>query len=596
MGDDGIRVMVRFRPLVEREKGGKKKKGKIPQVWKPRNVSNEKVKYCNSISVPNPGGEGTDPMKWKRTPFTFDRVFDEKSTQEEVYERVGRPLVNEVARGYNCTLMAYGQTGCLAPRTQVKMYAGGTKSACDIVVGDVLVGDDRKPRHVLKLFSGVDSMYRISSEQPDEPGYVVNQEHILTLDLRGDLVDIKVTDYLALSMAKRRRYRGVRVGGDKSSRYGIRVTTEGFDEYFGFMLDENHRFLLWDGTVTHNSGKTHSMMGYHDRDSTRNHPDTGIIPRVIRDMFLKMEEEKEAVDFSVCVSYVEIYNEQINDLLDTTKTKLELHESRDGRVYIKDCTETMATTCEDVLHIIVEGEKNRKVASTKMNDTSSRSHAVLILKLTQENRSTATKKFSRLFLVDLAGSEQVKRTGATGQTFKEATHVNGSLSALNNVISALTEKSDHVPYRNSHLTRMLSDSLGGNSKTVLLMACSPAFDSIRETHTTLRFGSRAKKIKNRPTVNKEISKGEFKRLLREMKSEMAGLQSDWDKAVIVLQMYDIPMHELRAIDPSCPPEKKSLIPRKREEKVPKEDEDLSMFQTDNVVVFGSEVFIFEPQD
>lgn len=149
-----------------------------------------------------------------------------------------------------------------------------------------------------------------------------------------------------------------------------------------------------------------------------------------------------------------------------------------------------------------------------MNEQSSRSHSVFILHLTQNNTKDLSCKSGKLFLVDLAGSEKVEKTGATGNTLKEAQRINKSLTTLGLVIKHLTDrKSTHVPYRDSKLTRMLQDSLGGNSKTCLIITCSPSSFNEEETISTLRFGQRAKKIKNKPKINKEYSIEELKLLL-----------------------------------------------------------------------------------
>lgn len=273
------------------------------------------------------------------------------------------------------------------------------------------------------------------------------------------------------------------------------------------------------------SGKTHSMMGQQGT------PQAGIIPRITEAIFNAIEEADEAIEFTVKVSYVEIYTEKIRDLLTPSKDNLRIRESGVG-IWIEDVTEVYVASIEEVLGIMEQGMTNRAVAATQMNADSSRSHSVFMLTLGQRNTKTGTKKGAKLFLVDLAGSEKVEKTGAAGQTLKEAQHINKSLSALGNVINALTTPGKkHIPYRDSKLTRLLSDSLGGNSKTCLVITGSPCDYNAEETLSTLRFGARAKTIKNRAVVNEEKSVEEYKRLLQNAYMKIAAQ----DKLIIALE-------------------------------------------------------------
>jgi kinesin family protein 5 len=158
------------------------------------------------------------------------------------------------------------------------------------------------------------------------------------------------------------------------------------------------------------------------------------------------------------------------------------------------------------------GNENRSIGYTDMNAQSSRSHSVFIVTVTSENSVSLVKKTGKLYLVDLAGSEKIAKTGAVGQTLEEAKTINKSLSTLGLVINSLTDgKSTHVPYRDSKLTRVLQESLGGNSRTALIITCSPARDNEEETTSTLKFGQRAKNIKNKPKMNKDESMAELKK-------------------------------------------------------------------------------------
>jgi kinesin family protein 5 len=259
------------------------------------------------------------------------------------------------------------------------------------------------------------------------------------------------------------------------------------------------------------AGKSYSMMGGSIDDAEQK----GIIPRITEQIFTAIQHGSDSVDWLLRVSYMEIYMEQIRDLLKPTSSNLPIHEEKGKGVYVKGLSELYVQSAEEVYEIMRVGGDARKVASTNMNQESSRSHSIFVINVEQENRETKSKKSGTLFLVDLAGSEKVGKTGASGQTLEEAKKINKSLSALGMVINALTDgKSSHVPYRDSKLTRILQESLGGNSRTTLIICCSPSSYNDQETLSTLRFGTRAKAIKNKAKVNAEISPAELKAIIK----------------------------------------------------------------------------------
>ena len=218
------------------------------------------------------------------------------------------------------------------------------------------------------------------------------------------------------------------------------------------------------------SGKTHTMQGPSIDDIETQ----GIIPRMVRTVFNRIETASEAIEFTVKVSMIEIYMERIKDLIDPTKDNLRIHEEKSKGVYIGDLCEKYVVDDQEVYDLMKLGNSNRSVAHTMMNAESSRSHSIFILTVTQNNTEDLSCKTGRLYLVDLAGSEKIQKTGAFGQTLEEAKMINKSLTTLGKVIMALTDKRQtHVPYRESKLTRILSESLGGNSKTCLIVTCSP---------------------------------------------------------------------------------------------------------------------------
>uniref|UniRef100_A0A672Q5S3 Kinesin-like protein n=1 Tax=Sinocyclocheilus grahami TaxID=75366 RepID=A0A672Q5S3_SINGR len=228
------------------------------------------------------------------------------------------------------------------------------------------------------------------------------------------------------------------------------------------------------------SGKTHTMEGnLHDTDAM------GIIPRIVQDIFNYIYSMDENLEFHIKVSYYEIYLDKIRDLLDVSKTNLSVHEDKNRVPYVKGCTERFVCSPEEVMDTIDEGKSNRHVAVTNMNEHSSRSHSIFLINVKQENTQTEQKLSGKLFLVDLAGSEKVSKTGAEGAVLDEAKNINKSLSSLGNVISALAEGSTYVPYRDSKMTRILQDSLGGNCRTTIVICCSPSSYNESETKSTL---------------------------------------------------------------------------------------------------------------
>ncbi|KAF9264665.1 kinesin heavy chain [Marasmius fiardii PR-910] len=258
------------------------------------------------------------------------------------------------------------------------------------------------------------------------------------------------------------------------------------------------------------SGKTFTMMGADiDSDELK-----GIIPRITEQIFQSIVESDAHLEYLVKVSYMEIYLEKIRDLLAPQNDNLQVHEEKSRGVYVKNLSDYYVSSAREVYEIMRTGGAARVVSSTNMNAESSRSHSIFLITINQKNTETGAQKTGNLYLVDLAGSEKVGKTGASGQTLEEAKKINKSLSALGMVINALTDpKVKYIPYRDSKLTRILQESLGGNSRTTLIINCSPSSYNEAETLSTLRFGIRAKTIKNSARVNTEMSPLELKGLL-----------------------------------------------------------------------------------
>lgn len=244
------------------------------------------------------------------------------------------------------------------------------------------------------------------------------------------------------------------------------------------------------------AGKSYTMFG------GPNSP--GIIPRISHHIFSHIDNSSSDTEYTVEVSCMEIYMEQIRDLLNPTATEFSIHEDKDNGVYVKGLSHAYVTNETEFEEIVSLGNKHRSISATHMNTDLSRSHVIVRISITQKLEQEIVR--SNLFLIDLAGSEKIDRTGAKGQNLEEAKKINLSLSSLGQVINSLTDPTaTHIPYRDSKLTRILQESLGGNSRTTLIINISPAVASAAETISTLRFGARAKKIKNTAHVNSEPS-------------------------------------------------------------------------------------------
>ncbi|XVE49142.1 hypothetical protein DITRI_Ditri01bG0058600 [Diplodiscus trichospermus] len=285
------------------------------------------------------------------------------------------------------------------------------------------------------------------------------------------------------------------------------------------------------------SGKTYTMLGEIEDLELKPSPQRGMTPRIFEFLFARIQAEEEIrrdekLKYNCKCSFLEIYNEQITDLLDPSATNLLLREDVKKGVYVENLSEFEVETVSDILKLLTQGSLNRKVAATNMNRESSRSHSVFtcVIESRWENDSTTNLRFARLNLVDLAGSERQKTSGAEGERLKEAASINKSLSTLGHVIMILVDvahgKPRHVPYRDSKLTFLLQDSLGGNSKTMIIANVSPSICCATETLNTLKFAQRAKLIQNNAVVN-EDSTGDVIALenqIRLLKEELSALK------------------------------------------------------------------------
>ncbi|RLU20803.1 hypothetical protein DMN91_007417 [Ooceraea biroi] len=314
----------------------------------------------------------------------------------------------------------------------------------------------------------------------------------------------------------------------------LRKRSDGFDRVFDASATNENVFSTivkpivdaavngFNGTVCAygqtSSGKTYTMIG------TSKEP--GIIPLAVDHIFDAVANTPER-EFSLRVSYFEIYNERVNDLLSENVVELKMYKDTNDQVFVK-CTEKVANSPENVMIIMNEGNTNRRIGKTNMNECSSRSHT--IFRITIESReaeadSDGATQVAQLNLVDLAGSARARQTGATGVRFKEGCHINWSLSTLAFVIKRLSESQGaqrYINFRDSKLTRLLQTSLGGNAITAIICTVTPA--ALNETRRTLSFASKARNIKNKPQVNEVMSDGvlmkRYANQINEMKAEL----------------------------------------------------------------------------
>ncbi|XP_064453186.1 kinesin-like protein KIF13A isoform X1 [Mirounga angustirostris] len=279
------------------------------------------------------------------------------------------------------------------------------------------------------------------------------------------------------------------------------------------------------------SGKSFSMMGSAEQ--------LGLIPRLCCALFKRISlEQNESQTFKVEVSYMEIYNEKVRDLLDPkgNRQSLKVREHKVLGPYVDGLSQLAVTSFEDIESLMSEGNKSRTVAATNMNEESSRSHAVFNIVITQTlydlQSGNSGEKVSKVSLVDLAGSERVSKTGAAGERLKEGSNINKSLTTLGLVISSLADqaagkgKNKFVPYRDSVLTWLLKDNLGGNSQTSMIATISPAADNYEETLSTLRYADRAKRIVNHAIVNEDPNA----KVIRELREEVEKLKEQLSQA------------------------------------------------------------------
>ena len=290
-----------------------------------------------------------------------------------------------------------------------------------------------------------------------------------------------------------------------------------FDEIFPPSTSQDEIYTKTSKSIINSvlQGYNGTIMAYGQTSSGKTYTINGIIPQAMHDIFTKITQSNDT--YIITASFLEIYMERINDLFDPSRTNLPIQDDAQRKPHINDLTTITLSSYETFISTYKKSSKNRTTSLTTMNDYSSRSHSIMIVNIINKTKALHGK----LFIVDLAGSEKISKTNCQGLNIEEAKLINKSLSQLGLIIKALTTNtSSHIPYRSSKLTRLLAESLGGNSRTSLILTCSPSLYNINETLSTLRFGKRAKMIKNKPLVNKEETKENLKYKIEMLQKEL----------------------------------------------------------------------------
>ena len=544
-----------------------------------RPMNNRERESIDITEVTNTAITLTNPQTNKVNQYNFDHVYDSTTSQQQIYDDIGRAAIDNALTGYNGCIFMYGQTGCFARGTPIRLADGTTKPVEQITLQDQILGDDSTIRNVQRLFSGVEMMFEICPLLPGFDSYVVNESHIMVFAKLGDgantefqPIEVPLRAYLAMSAADQARYQCITAQPDypthsdyrtqmhnnillrmpyqvrravicrllaaiaqlvipyaapslelgkrivelaKSvghpsylkqqadgtaliyiaafrSTFPFTVRQLAYGTYYGFMLDGNHRFVGAGYNLLRNSGKTHTMTG------TKREP--GLIPRICSTLL-----EASLMRANACtmhITYMEIYSERIYDLLTSDRATLSIRQSAARGVYVEGLSEVKVDDLVELKSVITRGNAARTTGSTLMNSKSSRSHAILSLHFADPLAGIS----STMHLVDLAGSEKISTSGVTGIAKAEAIQINLSLTVLKSVINKLilrTDKKTHIPFRESELTRILSESLGGNSKTYMIATISPSSLNFIESRSTLRYAQVATLVVNIAQVNED---------------------------------------------------------------------------------------------
>lgn len=500
----------------------------------------------------------------ERHSFTFSRVFRPEAGQADVYDHVARPIVADVMAGYNGTIFMYGQTGSGKTHTMFGDMKGGAWTAAAVKGGNG--GEEAAPSSSTRPSTVMlPAEYQNEEEGSVEMGGADQQQHDDGSATNSDVEDENEEeddDDFEEGQNEEAVQLPSAASGSSFCRTGATVTplgelrqintlqsSAGMAAFRAKSTAKAARPSLTPSSAAqrklpraHHTSTQQQQQQRRHRAAVAKDTLSGVIPRAVQDIFKAIADADPSTEFDVQMFFVEVYMEQIRDLLvpasaagggsATTNSrrparKLQLREDvSTNSFYIDGCRMPHVSSAREVLQLVKTGLKHRATSATAMNETSSRSHCLLNLTVKSVNHTQCVSMVGKLYLVDLAGSEKVGKTNATGLRLEEAKLINKSLSTLGMVINSLTDHSaTHTPYRNSVLTKILKDSLGGNSHTALVICCSPSPYNAQETLSTLRFGARAKAIENNAVVNRELTAAQLKRMLDSAKDEIERLHS-----------------------------------------------------------------------
>ncbi|KAG5506433.1 hypothetical protein JKF63_05936 [Porcisia hertigi] len=511
-----------------------------------------------------------------RHSFTFSHVFRPDARQVDVYDHVARPIVADVLSGYNGTVFMYGQTGSGKTHTMFGDVNGGAwatgggvgRTSAAVTRNEEVVEAEPERTDCRALTTSneeestkaelcLEERWRALEEKEfEEQEQEQTPQHSLqTFQTQLNIVQPKLSacdtrvDHSSSSETFSSKSAAAAPSLPAASSSFCRTCATVTP------LGELQHINTLQSNLGGNAARRSCVETMHNSErSTTDVPSnvsddalSGVIPRAVHDIFTAIANADSSTEFDVQMFFVEVYMEQIRDLLTpnpdaaatsslsagmapspaTGPRKLQLREDvSTNSFYIEGCRNPHVSSASDVLRLVKGGLKRRATSATSMNETSSRSHCLLNLTVKRVDHVQGVSTVGKLYLVDLAGSEKVGKTNAKGLRLEEAKLINKSLSTLGMVIMSLTDyTATHTPYRDSVLTKILKDSLGGNSHTALVICCSPSSYNAQETLSTLRFGARAKAIENKAVVNRDLTAAQLRRMLETAKGEIERLHA-----------------------------------------------------------------------
>ncbi|XP_074646224.1 kinesin-like protein KIFC3 [Tubulanus polymorphus] len=449
----------------------------------------------------------------------LQRQFHKVEAQKQAtVQAIKQQAEKKLIFAYNNLAVMREKVTCLYPIIrEILMEQKKLKDDCQALPKFVSAAVKNTSQHITRLISGVDDKNKELVQKYRKEMALRKKYHNQLVELKGNIRvftrvrpkiredggGIMATNCLSYDeddnallnvqfKGRRQVFEMDRVFTDKSSQ------PEVFEEVKPLVISaiDGYNVCIFAYGQT-GSGKTYTMEGPND--------DPGINQRALIELFNEMEERSTDWVYSINVSVMEIYNEMIRDLLSNDPLrKLDVKMNQDSSLYVPGLTSIEVSNVSEVNKTFTVGRMNRVTASTNMNEHSSRSHALLTINVLGTNKTTGVRTLGKLNLVDLAGSERVSKSGADGARLKEAQNINKSLSSLGDVIHALKNKQSHIPYRNSKLTYLLQDSLGGESKTLMIVQIAPVEKNVNETLCSLNFGQRARTVELGTATKKAV--------------------------------------------------------------------------------------------